>query len=142
MFVSVSREASECRLYAEHCADKARLQSDPQLRQCFFEMQRRWLSLARSYEFAERLEFLSAVEERRSAPNDPRRRLVDRQAGLRRAVASHRYCIGAVGVAVASTITASAALPSEPPLRPRCGAVPQRPCERAQPSRKRRESWP
>jgi hypothetical protein len=64
MFVSVSREASECRLYAEHCADKARLQSDPQLRQCFLEMQRRWLSLARSYEFAEQLEFLSAVEER------------------------------------------------------------------------------
>jgi hypothetical protein len=27
-------------------------------------MQQRWLSLARSYEFAERLEFLSAVEER------------------------------------------------------------------------------
>jgi hypothetical protein len=25
-------------------------------------MQRRWLALARSYEFAERLEFLSAVE--------------------------------------------------------------------------------
>ena len=33
-----------------HCD---RLQSDPQLRQCFLEMQRRWLSLARSYEFAE-----------------------------------------------------------------------------------------
>ena len=64
MFVSVSREASECRLYAEHSAAKARLQSDPQLRQCFLEMQRRWLSLARSYEFAERLEFLSADEER------------------------------------------------------------------------------
>ena len=64
MFVSVSREASECRLYAEHCADKARLQSHPQLRQCFLEMQRRWLSLACSYEFAERLEFLTAVEER------------------------------------------------------------------------------
>jgi hypothetical protein len=64
MFVGVSREASEGRLYAEHCADKARLQSHPQLRQCFLEMQRRWLSLACSYEFAERLEFLTAVEER------------------------------------------------------------------------------
>jgi hypothetical protein len=63
MFVSVSNEASECRLYAEHCADKAQLQSDPQLRRWFLEMQRRWLKLARSYEFAERLEFLSAVEE-------------------------------------------------------------------------------
>jgi len=27
-------------------------------------MQQRWLSLARSYEFAERLEFLSAIEAR------------------------------------------------------------------------------
>jgi len=64
MSVSVSKEAGECRLYAEYCADKARLQSDPQLRQCFLEMQRRWLGLARSYEFAERLEFASTVEER------------------------------------------------------------------------------
>jgi hypothetical protein len=64
MFVNLSGEARECHLYAEHCADKARLQSDPQLRQCFLEMQRRWLSLARSYEFAERLEFLSVAEER------------------------------------------------------------------------------
>ena len=63
MSVSVSKEAGECRLY-EYCADKARLQSDPQLRQCFLEMQRRWLGLARSYEFAERLEFASTVEER------------------------------------------------------------------------------
>jgi hypothetical protein len=64
MFVSVSREASECRLYAEHCADKARLQSEPQLRQEFLDMQQRWLSLARCYEFSERLEFLSAIETR------------------------------------------------------------------------------
>jgi hypothetical protein len=64
MFVSVSKEAGECRLYAEYCADKARLQSDPQVRQCFLEMQRRWLGLARSYEFVERLEFASTVEER------------------------------------------------------------------------------
>jgi hypothetical protein len=27
-------------------------------------MQQRWLSLARSYEFSERLDFLSAIEER------------------------------------------------------------------------------
>ena len=62
MVVNLSREVRECRLYAEHCADRARLQSDPQLRRDFLEMQRRWLSLARSYEFSERLEFLSAIE--------------------------------------------------------------------------------
>jgi hypothetical protein len=64
MFVSVSREASECRLYAEQCADNARLQSDPEIRQDFLNMQQRWLSLARCYEFSERLEFLSAIETR------------------------------------------------------------------------------
>ena len=59
MFVSVSREASECRLYAKQCARKARLQSDPQLRQDFLDMEQRWLNLARCYEFPERLEFLA-----------------------------------------------------------------------------------
>jgi hypothetical protein len=62
MFLTPNKEARECRLHAEHCEDKARLQSDPQLRQDFLEMQQRWLSLARSYEFLERLELLSAVE--------------------------------------------------------------------------------
>lgn len=64
MFVNLSGEARECHLYAEHCADRARHQSDPQLRQDFLEMQQRWLGLARGYEFAEQLEFLSAVETR------------------------------------------------------------------------------
>ena len=62
MFANLTEQAGECRLYAEHCADKAQLQSDPQLRRDFLEMQRRWLSLARSYEFSERLWLLSAVE--------------------------------------------------------------------------------
>jgi hypothetical protein len=64
MFVTPSKEARECRLYAEHCADRARLQSDLQLCQYFLEMQRRWLSLARSYEFAKQREFPSAAEKR------------------------------------------------------------------------------
>ena len=62
MFLVINRDARECRLHAEHCEDKAWLQSDPQLRQDFLGMQQRWLSLARSYEFLERLELLSAVE--------------------------------------------------------------------------------
>jgi hypothetical protein len=62
MFVSVSTEARECRLYAAQCADRARLQSDPKLREDFLDMEQRWLSLARCYEFPERLEFLSAIE--------------------------------------------------------------------------------
>jgi hypothetical protein len=56
------REASECRLYAEQCAEKARLQSDADLRQDLLDMLQRWLSLAHCYEFSERLEFLSPIE--------------------------------------------------------------------------------
>ena len=63
MFLSPNKEARECRLRAEHCEDKAELQSDPQLRpEDFLEMQQRSLSLARSYQFLERLELLSAIE--------------------------------------------------------------------------------
>ena len=64
MFVKLSEQARECRLYADLCAAKAGLQTEPKLRQVYLHMQQRWLSLARSYEFSERLEFLSAVEER------------------------------------------------------------------------------
>ena len=62
MFLVINKDARECHLHAEHCEDKARLQSDPELRQGLLGMQQRWLSLARSYEFLERLELLSAVE--------------------------------------------------------------------------------
>ena len=64
MFVKLSEQARECRLYADHCAAKAGLQTDPKLRQVYLNMQQRWLSLALSYDFSEQLEFLSAAEER------------------------------------------------------------------------------
>ena len=64
MLVKLGEQAHECRLYADHCAAKAKLQTDPKLRQAYLHMQQRWLSLARSYEFSEQLEFLSAAEER------------------------------------------------------------------------------
>ena len=57
-----SLQVRECRQYAEHCERTARDQSDPQLRRSYLEMQRRWLGLARSYEFSEQLDFLSSVE--------------------------------------------------------------------------------
>lgn len=58
----ISVQVRECRQYAERCAQNAQNQSDPQLRQSYLEMQSRWLGLASSYEFSERLEFLSSVE--------------------------------------------------------------------------------
>jgi hypothetical protein len=58
----ISIQARECRQYAEQCARSAQSQSDPQVRQSYLEMQKRWLGLASSYEFSEQLEFLSSVE--------------------------------------------------------------------------------
>jgi hypothetical protein len=58
----ISAQVRECLHYAEHCGLTAKNQSDPQIRQCYLEMQSRWLNLARSYEFSEQLEFLSSVE--------------------------------------------------------------------------------
>jgi hypothetical protein len=62
MFTNLNEQASECRRHALNCASKAEIQSDPRVRQDFVQMQRRWLGLASSYEFLERLDLLSAVE--------------------------------------------------------------------------------
>jgi len=69
----ISVQVRECRQDAEHCAQNAQKQSDPQVRQSYLEMQRRWLSLACSYEFSERLEFLSNIEAR----NKEARRIIE-----------------------------------------------------------------
>jgi hypothetical protein len=52
---NVSEEIRECLQHAEDCARKAAAQSCPKLKQDFFELEQRWLFLARSYEFTERL---------------------------------------------------------------------------------------
>jgi hypothetical protein len=53
---NLSAEIRECLQQAEDCARKAAAQTDPKLKEDFLEMERRWLGLARSYEFTERLE--------------------------------------------------------------------------------------
>ena len=58
----MNMQVRECRKYAQQCAQVAQNQSDPQLRLSYLEMQSRWLSLASSYEFSERLELLSSIE--------------------------------------------------------------------------------
>jgi hypothetical protein len=64
VFAKPSEQARECLLFADHCAAKAGLQTDPKLRQVYLDMQQRWLSLAHSYEFSDRLKSLSTAEER------------------------------------------------------------------------------
>ena len=52
---NLSEQVRECLQHAEDCARKAAAQTDPKLKQDFLDMERRWLSLARSYGFSERL---------------------------------------------------------------------------------------
>jgi hypothetical protein len=51
----LSEQIRECHMHAEHCARQAAVQVEPKLKDDFLEMERRWLMLARSYEFAHRL---------------------------------------------------------------------------------------
>jgi hypothetical protein len=67
-----SEQIRECLRHAEDCAQKAAAQTDPQLKQDFLVMERRWLFLARSYGFTERLTNLSN-ETKRQADRLPKR---------------------------------------------------------------------
>jgi hypothetical protein len=52
---SLSVQIRECLGRAEACARQAAAQTDPSLKRDFLDMERPWLFLARSYEFADRL---------------------------------------------------------------------------------------
>jgi hypothetical protein len=52
-----SEQISECLQHAEDCARKAAAQRDPGLRKDFLGLEKSWLALARSMEFAERSGF-------------------------------------------------------------------------------------
>jgi hypothetical protein len=56
---NLSEEIRECYRHAEDCALKAIAHADLQLKQDFLDLEQRWLFLARSYEFSERLTNLS-----------------------------------------------------------------------------------
>jgi hypothetical protein len=66
MLENVSQQIRECYEHAEDCARKAAVQTDSALRQDFLDMERRWLTLARSYELTERLGDFSKETTRRA----------------------------------------------------------------------------
>jgi hypothetical protein len=66
MLKSLSAEIRECYRHAEDCAHKAVAQTDPKLRADFLDLELRWLFLARSYEFTDRLSVFSDETKRRS----------------------------------------------------------------------------
>jgi hypothetical protein len=59
MLNNLSEQVRECYMHAEHCARQAAIQTDPKLKDDFLEMEQRWLVLARSCAFTERLEDFS-----------------------------------------------------------------------------------
>jgi hypothetical protein len=64
----ISDQIRECLQHAEECARKATTQTDPGLREDFLQLEKRWLGLARSIEFVERLD--GFTKNRSSRPND------------------------------------------------------------------------
>src|SRR5690348_10334257 len=56
MLENVSAQIRECLHHAEECAKRATEHYDPKLRQDYLDAERRWLRLARSLEFSERLD--------------------------------------------------------------------------------------
>jgi hypothetical protein len=55
MLQKLTDEIAECYAHASHCRERAKQALDPTIKQNFFEMEGRWLSLAHNYEFAEQL---------------------------------------------------------------------------------------
>jgi hypothetical protein len=66
MLKNLSEEVRQCLQHAEDCARQAAAQTCPKLKQDFLDMERRWLSLGRSYEFTERLADFSGETKRRA----------------------------------------------------------------------------
>ena len=59
--------------HAEECARKAAAQTDPRLKQDFLDMEKRWLSLAKSFELSERLDDFSGVSRQTANSATPKR---------------------------------------------------------------------
>jgi hypothetical protein len=60
MLQNLSKQVRECLERAEACGRRATIEPDPQIARDFLEIERRWRSLARSYELSERLDRFSA----------------------------------------------------------------------------------
>jgi hypothetical protein len=59
MLNSLSQQIRDCLQHAEECAQRAKIECDQSIARDFLDMERRWLSLARSYAFSESLEAFS-----------------------------------------------------------------------------------
>ena len=55
VLINLGENIRECYQHAEECALKATAQPDLKIKQDFLDLEQRWLFLARSYEFTQRL---------------------------------------------------------------------------------------
>lgn len=65
MLQKLTEEIAECYEHARKCRERAQLARDPATKKDFLDQERRWLSLAHSYEFAERLSTFTGEVRRR-----------------------------------------------------------------------------
>jgi hypothetical protein len=72
MLESLSEQIRDCYAHAEDCAWKAAAQIDPRLKQDFLDMERRWLTLAKSCELTQRLGDFSKEAGRKLGGPPPR----------------------------------------------------------------------
>jgi hypothetical protein len=55
MLLKLNPEVRYCMQHAHDCAERAKREPEPKLRREFFDMETRWLKLARSYQFVDQL---------------------------------------------------------------------------------------
>jgi hypothetical protein len=72
MLQSLSKDIRECYLQAEQCGRWAEVAPSQPVKMHFLDMERRWLSLAHNYEFAQRLSsFIEPFRRRNGRKNKP-----------------------------------------------------------------------
>jgi hypothetical protein len=74
MLQKLTEEIAECYRHATECRQRANRALDPATKTNFLNMERRWLSLAHSYEFAERLSDFTATGRKRGTKNKAARK--------------------------------------------------------------------
>jgi hypothetical protein len=65
MLENLSENVRMCMRKAEECAHRATIERDPALVGDFLDMERRWLGLARSYQYSEQLETFNKYNKKR-----------------------------------------------------------------------------
>ena len=65
MLQNLSQQVRNCLKHAEDYAHQVKIQPDPNLQRDYLMMERRWLSLARSYQFSEQLDTFSRHNDKR-----------------------------------------------------------------------------